>query len=240
MEKLILFLRDTRLPEHVKNPLEQAGWRLHSIPVLTFEFEQWRERLTLALQGNYHFCVLPSQRAVEAAHLAGNLRKDAVWLAVGTATAACAAKKLGKIPEIIGEQGAKEVVALAQSRYDFLGKTVLYLCGDNQLTLPYSLLEASVLLETCCYSTVAISPEEFSQQFYSLPTPSFIVFFSPSGVKAFKNSLAEAPRTHTKFIALGKTTEQALLELFGKCDFLPIEANLESIRDLIMGLDNCI
>ena len=230
--------RDRDLPESFTSPLEASGWQIHCVPVLSFDFASHSAGVAAALHIPYDFYVFPSKRAVDGVAAAGvTLSFEATWIAVGQATAFHAESTLGKLPDLIGSQGAREVIAQALERFDLAGKTVAYICGDLQATLPEDLLATCCLEQVCAYSTVPASADEIRRGFEAAGEPHTLVFFSPSGVRAVVGALGENYAwADTRLIAIGKTTAKALTEELGRCDGVPEQSNLDGIRDLLLTL----
>lgn len=198
-----------------ESALSDAGFDARSVPVLEFEWVNTRElRRALEHPKQYDGLVFTSPRAVEAFADAMPWlpSENVVWhgksfFAVGPRTAD-ELRRIGFDPE--GEEaGSGDLLA----RY-ILGKQfekpLLLLCGDRRRDeLPDRLnAEGVALEEVCVYRTVLKDTLDLD----SLPSPDWVVFFSPSGIEAVTN--ADVDLSRPRIAAIGTTTASAL-EAYG-------------------------
>ena len=190
---------------------------------------QLREALT-SLNSDFMGILLPSQRAVAA--LAQCEVPLTSYFAVGTATAAALHSATGLEASLVGSQGMEHLTDLLLQKVGTARK-LLYLCGDNEQSLPRAKLESGgvEVFQCICYTTVGISPEELRPVLEALPPPRACVFFSPSGVRTVSQSRALWPSVD--LLAIGSSTAKALREELGRCDGLPHEFNIAGIVTLL-------
>ena len=193
---------------------------------------QLREALT-SLNSDFMGVLLPSQRAVAA--LAQCQAPATSYFTVGTATATALHTATGIEACIVGSQGMDHLTDILLQRLGSARK-LLYLCGDNEQSLPRAKLEDSgVEVQQCvCYTTVGVSPEELRPALRALSPPQACVFFSPSGVRAVAQSGELWPSTD--LLAIGSSTAKALQEVLGRCDGVPQEFNLAGVVRMLNEL----
>mmetsp|Transcript_930 Transcript_930/g.1448 ORF Transcript_930/g.1448 Transcript_930/m.1448 type:complete len:237 (-) Transcript_930:335-1045(-) len=226
---LVLFKSD--LPEPIFEALRKK-FTVTCVPVLSFEFECYQENLRKALQQDVSGVVFPSPRAVEAVKLLGPssiLHKK--WFAVGKGTAEVCQNMLGRKPDAVGTKGAQELISEVLPKTGFSG-TLLYLCGDNALSLAREEMEKQGydFMQAVVYHTRSVSSEELFQSLEEVPD--VCVFFSPSGVKTVASAFNWDWST-IQVIAIGDTTASALQNTLNKCDGVPEEFNLEGLVKLL-------
>lgn len=193
---------------------------------------QLREALA-SFNSDFMGILLPSQRAV--AVLAQCQIPATSYFAVGTATAAAFHLATGLEACIVGSQGMDHLTDLLLQRLGSARK-LLYLCGDNEQSLPRAKLENNgVEIQQCvCYTTIGVSPEELRPVLRALPPPQACVFFSPSGVRTVAQSGELWPSA--SLLAIGSSTAKALREVLGRCDGVPQEFNLVGVVRLLNEL----
>ena len=231
---MVLF-RAEEVGEEFGRGLEER-YEIYCVSVLSFVFEQFEGNVRQVPYAEYEGIVFPSQRSViSLQRLAIILPSSLKVFAVGESTAKSCSDLLGRLPDVVGKQGARQLCAdiIAQCPCSRL----IYICGDNQSTLPYlEFREAGVeVLEVCAYGTRAVSCEEINESVREIGKPDLCVFFSPSGVECVTESI----RWDWKdifVIAIGNTTAQALREKIQKCDAIPREFNLNGIKEILVGL----
>lgn len=207
---LVYLLRSPSDPDPYDTALSAAGYRARSVPVLRFTFVN-REALREALghPAAYGGLVLTSPRSAEALHRQRALDPDVVFpwttkpaFVVGPRTAA-SARALGLRPEG-ADSGSADLLAdrIADRRFE---RPLLFLCSDRRRdVLPDRLASAGLPVEELCvYETHLRTDVTFD------PVPDWLVFFSPSGVEAVRQSGALAPGV-PRIAAIGPTTAEAL------------------------------
>jgi uroporphyrinogen-III synthase len=234
LKKNVILFRSPDIPRDFSEELE-LYYNITCVPVLRFTYAEFEPNLINTRFEDYECLVFPSQRAVQAVYNLSIQLPDIKICAVGESTAGQCWNLLGKVPDIVGKQGAKELCLDIVSNYKFT--KVLYLCGDNQTTLPYEEFEQAgvSVTELYCYGTREINSQELIQALQDAGLPNICVFFSPSGVKCVKRIL-EWDWEKVSLVAIGNTTANALLEEFSKCDGMPSEYNLNGIKSLLLEL----
>ena len=187
-KKNVILFRSPDLPKDFEEEL-RVYYEIFCVPVLTFTYVEYEERLLQVKFEDYEAIIFPSQRAVIALSKLSIVLPQIKIFAVGEATAQLCCDLLQRIPDVIGQQGAKELCTNIILNNTF--SRIIYLCGDNQATLPYDdFQKANIeILEFCCYGTRETNIEELKENLMDLPKPDICVFFSPSGVNCIFHSL---------------------------------------------------
>ena len=231
VKKAVLF-RASDLPEDFISDLANH-FEIYCLPVLSFSYTEFQENLCNLNFETIEAVVFPSQRSVIALARLNLQLPNLKYFAVGDSTSKLCEELLKISPDLTGTQGAKQLSLEIITNFNL--KKILYLCGDNQTTLPYDeFRNAGIeILEVCCYKTCDISIEEFEENLKNVPFPDFCVFFSPSGVRCATNFLLWNWNS-IKLIAIGNTTANELINLIGKCDGVPSQFNLNGIKQLLL------
>ncbi len=209
---LVYLLRDTEEDDPFEAAFIEAGFAVRSVPVLSFRFvNEARLGEALAHPDNYGGLIVTSPRAVDALTnaLCWLPAQAAPWEArpayvVGPRTAE-AMWQIGFEPT--GEDsGTGEALAEVIVAGDFEAP-LLFLSGNRRReALPARLHADGVLFdEIVVYETHLRTDFDFSD----LPSPDWLVFFSPSGVEAF-GAMRSFQEIEMKKAALGPTTAEAL------------------------------
>ena len=183
--------------------LEQAGYKVHFVPIISFNFVDEVKLISLIKQlDNFSAIVFTSQRAVLAIERALRFYKDSsLWerdvlslpcFAVGQATAH-AARSAGFFP--VGEESG-DAETLANYVANAVGnstKSVLFPCSQIRKSALSVTLESMKILveEIVVYETVqnANLHGDLKQLFDTCPLPKSVVFFSTSGVECARKSV---------------------------------------------------
>ena len=199
--------------------LEDNGYTAHCIPVLEFEYINLEElNLCLCDRGTYSCMVLTSQRAVEGLVKASTNSssldgwKSKPVFVVGKATGQ-AVRNLGIEP--LGEDtgNAEELVKFILEHIPNTSKPVLFPCGNlAKETIPTQLAKADLELKAIAVYKTSEN-KMLKENMDDKVIPEFIVFFSPSGVEFTSSHLKrmEISSENTKFVAIGPSTRQALV-----------------------------
>ncbi|XP_069674066.1 uroporphyrinogen-III synthase-like [Periplaneta americana] len=207
-----------------KKRIEEAGYKTSYIPVLDFEYFNLN-KLLQHLQNPEKFSglIFTSPRAVKAvACLTDASALLEVWrnhptFVVGEGTANVLKNELN----LCGQgSGAGNAGALAdiilQNRYEY---PLLFPCGNlKRDELPTRLAEGGVnLVQVTVYRTQVHQQLEQRLQevvHQSDGFPEVVVYFSPSGLKFTVPILhkLEVPLEELKFVAIGPTTQEAILD----------------------------
>lgn len=202
---LVVLLHTPEVPDPFEAALGAAGFRARSLPVLRF-VPVGRDALAgaLAVPDRHGGLILTSPRAAEALH---DLPLDPRWqhkpaFAVGPKTASVA-EALGL--DVFGRTaGTAEGLAdeIARCRFE---APLLFLCGNRRRdALPQRLAEAGVpVRELCVYETHPRTDLHLGV------VPTWLVFFSPSGVEAVQRN-AQIDPLRARRAAIGPTTAGAL------------------------------
>lgn len=231
-KKSVILFRASDLPSDFVNDLK-CFFTIQCVPVLSFDYESFESNLRQIDFSESTAVIFPSQRAVIAIHrLSINLSNSPIFV-VGDSTATSCLELLQKRPELVGKFGAKELCndLISSKRFS----KVIYLCGDNQATLPYEdFKQANIeVQEVCCYGVRDVSQEELMKSLENSQVPDFCVFFSPSGVRCVTEKI-NWDWGKPMLLAIGSTTAKALNDTLGRCDGVPEEFNLNGIKDLLM------
>jgi uroporphyrinogen-III synthase len=234
IKKSIIFFRSGDLPPDFESSLSEK-YIFHSIPVLSFSFEEFQQNLNSPFLSSSECVVFPSPRSVEAVKRASISLENKLICAVGESTASLLESCLNLRPWLTGSQGAESLAQQIISSNSV--KTLAYLSGDNQATFPLSTFEFAGIdaREVTCYGTREVSLSEINTQLSSIPIPDICVFFSPSGAKTVKKHLPW-PWEAISLISIGSTTQDSVLSLFGKSDGIPSEFNLTGLKSLLLSL----
>jgi len=244
MERIVLF-HNSDLPDTFTDELAARGIQASTIDVLCYEFDTFQPQLQKILTSlrDYVGIALPSPRAVEAtARVRDFINSDCEIYCVGPKTAAEVERKLGKGAMLIGTKGAAQLCSqITHHLRNHTGsRTVLYISGDIQSTLPISDYEAHGinLVNVVGYSTREVDAQILASKIELTSQPSAVVFFSPSGVRAVMTAML-LQRTSwdlgaIKLFAIGETTGNAVREHFGKCEGWPEASNLHSVKEMLI------
>lgn len=224
-------------PDPYEQVLKNNGVKAISIPVLDFVYVNLEEFVGhLDSRESYSGLVLTSQRSVEAiaraakdkmADITESWNKVPVFV-VGRATKGIAEAKLGL--KCQGEDAGRAetlaeaiVSALNKDKEEGGGegeekpaKPLLFPCSNIKMeTLPRLLEEAGVPV-TCVtvYQTAEHQAirENLEKVKNDTGTPTYMVFFSPSGVMSTCDILKDLSFNSTKFVAVGPSTATVLQE----------------------------
>lgn len=206
---LVLLLREPEAPDPYEEALRANGFRAASVPVLAFDYVgQERLREVLAAPDAYGGLIATSPRSVRTlAEVWPQTGTQNTWLAkptyvVGPRTAE-EMRRLGFDPKGEGA-GSAEALAPLIAPAD---RPLVFLCGNRTRdVLPTSLRAAGIPFEPVrVYKTRLRNDLDFS----SLEAPSWLVFFSPSGLEAVQREKG-IDLHHVKKAAIGPTTAAAL------------------------------
>jgi len=210
--------------------LHELGARVWHVPVIeTVEASDGKAQLQqFAAKGLgklFWGAVVTSPRAADVlVETLGAIGSDIVCFAVGSETAS-RVKALGGT--LFGGEdagSAADLLPIVQQEYtdrevDIAGRKLLFPAGNiRRDTIPKGLQAANIPFEEICvYRTEEIREVVLPEDFMCvnpLPLERFIVFFSPSGVRSFTSSTAKLGKLSdsVRFVAIGKTTEKALIE----------------------------
>lgn len=209
---VVLLRRADGAHDRYEQAFGERGFAASCVPVLSFRYiNQAALRTRLATPSRYAGLIATSPRAVRA--LAEARTATPAWAdwteksayAVGPKTAA-ALRALGCHP--MGQESGSAAalgVGIAKTK-----KPYLFICGNRRRdALPNALREADTPFEELVvYETVLRSD-------LKLPTPEtgdWIVFFSPSGIKAVTNYASEQMQGY-RLATIGPTTADALRDL---------------------------
>lgn len=211
----VVLLRSAREDDPYEEAFRQAGFAVRCQPVLAFEqvnAGQLREKL--ARPEHYAGLILTSPRAVDALEQA-LLRlpnRRASWqpkstFAVGPRTAQTL-RTLGFSPE--GQESGSGRKLAAYINRETFGAPLLFLCGNRRREELPALLEhgGTAYEELCVYETRLRTDVDVATP----SVPDWLVFFSPSGVKAIQRSGGEALLERVRIAAIGPTTADAVRE----------------------------
>lgn len=233
IKKDLVLFRSPDLPRDFIETLWHK-FNIFCIPVLVFTYSDFEQNLLSINFAEYEAIVFPSQRSVISLNrLSIRLPDNLKVFAVGEATAESCKCFFGKTPDIIGTKGAKQLCAEIIRNWPC--SKLIYLCGDNQNTLPDEEFRSANIevLEVLAYGTREANIEEIQKGISEVPVPDICIFFSPSGVTCVAKSL-QLNWEKTCLVAIGATTAEALISTFKKCDFVPSEYNLTGIRKILM------
>ncbi|XP_068746802.1 uroporphyrinogen-III synthase-like isoform X1 [Montipora capricornis] len=233
MTLVVLFRSPSPIPQEddYHKVLLGNGMKPISIPVLSFKFNNLHE-LAQKLQEpcKYGGMVLTSQRAVEAIECSVNefISKEVwknsianVWqqraiFVVGKASAKAATEKLG-LQSTGQEAGSAEaLVPIIWQSVKPAGNPLLFPCGNmRRETIPTEMEKAGIPLDSVqVYSTCAdLNIKQSLEDLIKVQgTPSYAVFFSPSGVNFTADILSSITEwwNRVKLVAIGKTTAEAM------------------------------
>lgn len=234
----ILFLKDEKQDDPYAKASKERGYEPHFVNVLDHTFLNI-ERLKSALEKpeSYAGLIVTSQRAVEAVALTKTIWKLPVYT-VGPATWT-SISKLGF--ENIGDRDSTPGTAESLADLiiqEFKGtKPLLYLVGDKSLyTLPAKLEGGNIpferinVYETIVRSDVRTILDGIMQHISGTP---WIVFFSPSGVKA----AYEMINPPFKVASIGPTTREYLIMNGKECHATPSRPDPIELLDCINARD---
>ncbi|OWF51001.1 Uroporphyrinogen-III synthase [Mizuhopecten yessoensis] len=228
--------------------LTNAGFNTVLCPVLTFDFlnlDLYEDQLSKP--DEYSAIVFTSQQAVKATEMVlDSLSGEGMqpldrWtcFVVGQATAT-EARRLGFLPQGKDSGSAEVLSEIILKDVRPKSKPILYPCGNlKRDTLPKKMKENGVdLHEVTVYRT--IPRDDIEKCIHDIVrtegTPSYMVFFSPSGVEATLPVLESSwfAKDHVKYISIGRTTSQAmsnhLVPVTGVCSHPDPHSLLETIR----------
>lgn len=235
--EVVLLLKSKKQDDDYEELLNKHGYQPIFIPVLSFQFTN-KDKLTESLKNPDKHCgiILTSQRAVDAVYQCitdgefeekwrTSLREKWLKLPVfvtGKATAKRVKEKL-QFCDIYGEDSGKAealAVIIVNKLPPNLSKTLLFPCANiKKETLPSILEEKGYNLDcvTAYCTQVDANFVETLQNYFSngnMKGPSFIVFFSPSGVVFGHEALKQTITSfHTvKLVAIGPSTSQGLID----------------------------
>lgn len=208
-QPLVLLLREPASPDPYEEALRANGFRASSVPVLAFDHVgQDRLQEVLSSPEKYGGLIATSPRSVRS--LAGvwpRTPESQRWLAmpayvVGPRTAE-EMRRLGFEP--VGEEaGSADVLAplIAPSPLP-----LVFLCGNRtRHVLPRRLRTAGIPFEpVLVYSTHLRDDLDFT----GMERPSWVVFFSPSGLEAARHATG-LDLNQIRRAAIGPTTADAL------------------------------
>ena len=233
-KKSVILFYFGELPEDFTSELNPY-YTLHTIPVLTFTFSEYAGTLTNFDFKPYDCIVFPSKRAVEALHNQSIQLPNTLICSVGDSTSNQIRSLLNIEPNITGSQGAHflacEIVSIGTV------KSLLYLSGTNQSTLPAEVFKSAQIevTELVCYGTKPVSRESLLESVQNIQTPDICIFFSPSGVKTVSHSI-QWPWDSMTLISIGQTTSASIQEQFSLVPMQPDSSNLSSIKDLLLSI----
>lgn len=205
--------------------LESNGFTSLSVPVLEFQYKNIEEYSSLLNDvNNYSSVIFTSQQAVKATEIALNNLKDQQYEAikkglfcyvVGRATGS-AAEKLGLKTkgEEAGNADRLSEVIIQDSLKD--KKPLLYPCGNiRRDLLPKKLKDKDIeLKEITVYETVTRQDfcKDIQELVHKQGLPAYVVYFSPSGVKATLKLFKEHwfQKDMVRVIAVGPSTDNEL------------------------------
>ena len=211
---IILFRRPQK-----EDPFEKvfvrAGWNVESIPVLAFEYQN-QDKLEAALNkpDDYAGIIVTSPRAGD---LLGSVfqasdpvckswqSKPVICIGKRTAESIIACKHVPHISDRADSSAvAEKVVVFAEKR------PWIFICGNlRRDELPEALSQADVAFEELVvYKTLPATSLNLTQ----FDRPQWVVFFSPSGVKAVSRHWPDNWQ-HTQSAAIGNTTANAMAEM---------------------------
>lgn len=193
-------------------------------------------------EATYAGVLLPSPRAVAAlsnvyasvSHALQSVHAMQTPLfAVGPATASALAA-LGLTASIAGARGMDSLVDQILPTLS-PPCTLLYLCGDNEKSLPREKLrERGVTVIDCvCYTTVGVEESVLRREMSESACPQVCVFFSPSGVETVSRCRDVWAWDAIDLLAIGTSTATALREKFGRCDGVPAQFSLPGVVELL-------
>ena len=213
----VVLLRSARDDDPYEAAFREAGYSVCCQPVLAFaqvNEQALAQRLNRA--AHYAGLVVTSPRAVGALEEALDAKsgQGAAWqdkpaFAVGPRTAEALAA-LGFAPQG-QESGSAQELAAFIARQTFK-EPLLFLCGNRRRdVLPNRLREAGIPFEEQrVYETHLRTDLDLTTP----AVPDWLVFFSPSGIKAVRQAgaMQDAQLAAVRLAAIGPTTAQALRE----------------------------
>ncbi|XP_053634573.2 uroporphyrinogen-III synthase isoform X2 [Cherax quadricarinatus] len=227
MSNVWLFKSGEKSDMHYTNTLTQSGFSPVNIPVLCFQFcNQGPLKTSLQNPQDYSGIIFTSQRAVEAVaevYLNLAVRCHASWdekkiFVVGEATGK-AVQNLLKLTCIGQESGnAQQLIPIIIRETKAFDKPLLYPCGNlGKDELPRLLVnydrdfKALTIYETSQHAQLKYTIQKLIN---AGQKPTYMVFFSPSGVN-FALPILQSLNvdvTGIKIIAIGPTTNTALVQ----------------------------
>nr|XP_022910499.1 uroporphyrinogen-III synthase-like [Onthophagus taurus] len=202
--------------------LRENGFQVIQVKTIDFKYKNLNLlENKLKCPNDYAGMILSSPRCVLAVKYACKLPNE--WklkenYVVGEATYELALKELDV--ECGGKEtgNADNLSIRLLNNSDKIAKRFLYPHGNLKMDiLKNKLSKSSITLEEVeVYETVTNEhiEEDFGKVTESLNVfPEYIVFFSPSGLKAIETILFQLPLNSMKLIAIGPTTESAMIKL---------------------------
>ena len=234
--RIILFRR-SQPADAFEDVFQDIGWETHAIPVLAFD--KVNEQLFTDALNNpdlYGGIIVTSPRAGD---LLGHHfeQHDALCKAWQTKPIVCIGKRTAErliackhVPYISdrarSEAVAEKVMALDESR------PWLFICGNlRRDELPDTLTRVGIAFEELVVYQTKSDPD------LALPAdilPDWVVFFSPSGVRAV-HPLWFADWRDVRIAAIGTTTAKAIEEVGWEVDAVAEKPEPTSIKDAVLA-----
>lgn len=229
--KFVLLLKSPKDSSDGGDPYEKVlvsnGYTPVSLPVLEFQYKNIEEYVSLLSDvSNYSAVIFTSQQAVKATQIAAknlteqqfeSLRKALPCYVVGKATGS-AVEKLGLKTKGEEAGNADRLSEIIIQDFTKDQKPLLYPCGNiRRDLLPKKLKDKDIeYKEITVYETVTREDvcTEIQELVQKQGLPVYVVYFSPSGVKATLNLFEEDwfKKDLVRVIAVGPSTENALTQ----------------------------
>jgi uroporphyrinogen-III synthase len=234
----ILVVRDD---DSFADSLREAGLVVETLPLIFTRplSDQTGLQAELLRLDSYDGIFFTSVAAVEAVLLTGTaeLRRFSGGIYVVGERSRKMLDNAGIAVQAEAANSAEELISsLGVSQLE--GKRFLYFCGDRRLpTIPAMLEKLADLNEVVVYQTVErplpAARAEQTKRLLSAGDASWVCFFSPSGVDAFRRLVGEEVDGQLKAAAIGSTTAKRASDLGFRVAFI---SSQPSLRPFAQGL----
>ncbi|CRK97802.1 CLUMA_CG011181, isoform A [Clunio marinus] len=245
MSKIVIFKSESNGPDKFSKELRKENFEVLSVSCISFEFKNMNSlRTRLNDAENYSGIIFTSPRTVQAVQQAIheepniiNKWKNKINYSVGEATGQLANEKLHL--ETRGQQSGNArnlAKVIIEEKYEAM-KPFIFPSGNLKQDILESLLnEANINVENVeVYETIEHPELDNSIEKLKDVNANFLVFFSPSGIKFSLQHLIKhrIDLENFKIIAIGPSTEKALIQMGVQCYRTCKEPTPESLIDAL-------